>query len=375
MRTVFFAVPIFVVSDLHLDLDNDGQLFDDQRQGKELARLCERIRQTPGAELVLLGDAFDLTAMLPPEHGLDDFSRRVGVPIEPPPRLPVEQMCARIARDNPIAIEALVKLAAEAPVWLVPGNHDRQLGEPGGAEALRQAGLGAVRIQRFVERSLEGRTLVLMHGHEFDPGNAEPGGPGEAMTACLHHALLPFLRAHGARKHVRMDPDRLVALRPEEAVVTLLQRWLEPDVFRRVLRAVLDLLAENRYLPQPLALLAQLLPADRVRAKADDADRLWERAGATALDCLRGEKRLPHGAPRPDLLVLGHTHMLDWAADIDDRLYVNLGTWTERAADAMGPKDTTLPVVEITREALVLRDLERGGELQRYVVERSGSGS
>ena len=366
-------MPTFVVSDLHLDAEADGQLFHDRRQGKALEQLCEQVRQRPGAELVLLGDTFDFTAMLPPEKGLEDFSRKVGVAIEPPPRLSTGQMCARIARDNPIAMEALVRVAAEAPLWLVPGNHDRHLGEPGAAEALRHIGLGNARIARFVDRSLDGKSVVMVHGHEFDAGNAEACGPGESMTACLHNALLPFLRAHGARKHLRMEPDRLVALRPEEGVVTLLQRWLEPDVFRCVFGAFLDLLAENRYLPQALAFLARLVPPDRVRAKVEAEDRLWERTGATAVDCLRGKRRLPHGAPRPDLLVLGHTHMLDWAADFDDRLYVNLGTWTERAADAMSPPDTTLPLLELRihegRPQALLRDLESGGELQRYSLQ------
>ena len=368
MRIFFAAVPTFVISDLHLDPEGDPQLFRDGRQGKALAALCDRLLQTPGAELVLLGDTFDFTSMQPPERGLDDFSRRVGVPIEPPARLSLRQKAAWIARDNPVAMGALSRLAAEVPVWMVPGNHDHHLAG-GGAEAMAHIGLVGVRIVPFVARDLQGRTVVLMHGHEFDAGNAEPGGPGEAMTACVHHALLPFLRRHGARRHVRMDADRLVALRPEEAVVTLLQRWLEPDVFRRVFHAFLDLLAENRYMPHALALLGQLVPPDRVRAKAEEADRLWERAGATALDSLHGKKRLPHGAPRPDLLVLGHTHMLDWAADVEDRLYVNLGTWTERASDAMGPKDATLPLLELRRDAVTLRELQSGAELQTYAVQ------
>jgi UDP-2,3-diacylglucosamine pyrophosphatase LpxH len=373
-------LPTFVLSDLHLDAEGAGRLFDDGRQGVALAELCSRLAEGPRAELVLLGDTFDLTAMLPPERGLETFSRRVECSIEPSPRRSTEEMLACIARDNPVALRALTQLSNRIPVFVVPGNHDRQLGEPGGAEALSSVGLGAVRLAPFLERSLEGKTVVLMHGNEFDPGNAEAGGPGEAMTACMHHAVIPFLRKHGARRHARMDPDRVVTLRPEEAVVTLLQRWLEPDVFKRFFNAFLELLAENEYMPHALAFLARLVPADQVRGKAAQQDRLWERAGDVALSCLRGERDLPREAPRPDIFVLGHTHVLDWAVEDGDRLYVNLGTWTERASDVLGPFDLTLPLLELRLHdgsaSVVLRDLdERGGELQRYELPAASSTS
>jgi hypothetical protein len=72
--------------------------------------------------------------------------------------------------------------------------------------------------------------------------------------------------------------------------------------------------------------------------------------------------------------VLGHTHVLDWAVEDgntpDERLYVNLGTWTKRAFDAFSPPDTTLPVLELSerdqRLHAVLRDLQHGGVLQEF---------
>jgi hypothetical protein len=49
---------------------------------------------------------------------------------------------------------------------------------------------------------------------------------------------------------------------------------------------------------------------------------------------------------------------------------VNLGTWTERAADPTGPLDTTLPLLELREESgkliAALRDLQEPGDLQRY---------
>jgi hypothetical protein len=55
------------------------------------------------------------------------------------------------------------------------------------------------------------------------------------------------------------------------------------------------------------------------------------------------------------VLVLGHTHVLDWAVlegrrRRPDRLYVNLGTWTQRAYDASSPPDTSLPVLRLAEE-------------------------
>ena len=80
-----------------------------------------------------------------------------------------------------------------------------------------------------------------------------------------------------------------------------------------------------------------------MRSAVQEQDRLWERTGLHALEALKGKRKLAHGAPRPDALILGHTHVIDWAVTGDQRLYVNLGTWTERAFDANSPPDTSLP--------------------------------
>ena len=85
---------------------------------------------------------------------------------------------------------------------------------------------------------------------------------------------------------------------------------------------------------------------------------------------LKGKGHLPHGAPTPDVAVLGHTHVLDWAIE-RGRLYVNLGTWTERAFDASSPRDESLPLLHVEasngRLRVSLRDLAAAEEeLQRY---------
>jgi len=362
-------VALYVVSDLHLDERGDARLFSDERQGRQLASLCERVAQDEGAELILLGDSFDFTAMQPPPKGLGDFFRALDVPSNQPPHRTLAQLLAAVRESNPVGFEALCALAAVAPVTFVPGNHDHQLGEPDAGDALAAVGL-RVRLDRSVVRRLGGRTVVLQHGHEADHGNDKPGGSGEVLTNALHQAVIPFLRHHGPPPNVRFDPGRLAALRPEEAVVSVLQRWLDEKAFRRFFRALLRLLAENGYLPRPLTWLASLVSPQRVRGAVAEQDRLWERTGSHAIGALKQEHKLPHGAPVPDVLVLGHTHVLDWAVE-RGRLYVNLGTWTERAFDASSPRDASLPLLHIALSAgelrASLRDLSAGEvELQRY---------
>ena len=72
---------------------------------------------------------------------------------------------------------------------------------------------------------------------------------------------------------------------------------------------------------------------------------------------------------------MGHTHVLDWAPQDgevpSEKLYVNLGTWTDRAADANSAPDTTLPLLELWegdgRLRARLSDLDDdGGEMQRF---------
>src|SRR5205085_4899615 len=111
-----------------------------------------------------------------------------------------------------------------------------------------------------------------------------------------------------------------------------------------------------------------------------DDDDLWERAGHAALGALEGAMPLPGRPPPPDVLVLGHTHVLDWAVQEGrpgvQRLYVNIGTWSARASDAAGPMDATLPVLKIgkgpgRRLVAEMRDLSGQARLlQRFEVDR-----
>ena len=364
------------ISDLHLGEAEGARMFHDGGQGQALADLCATLARTPGAELVLLGDIFDFTAMARPPRGLEGFARAVDMPLDRPAR-GLFEMVRAIREANPIALGALQALAAEAPVAFVPGNHDRHLAGPEGRAALDALGLGKVKLEtEQAVRRLGEYIVVLQHGHKWDPSNATPEGGGEVMTSILNSAVLPFVKRLAPRHNVRVDAERIMVLRPEERVVPVLERWLPPHLFVKFLDAFLELLVANGYLSRVTALLAT---RDRIRGRLKDDDDLWERSGHAALEALEGRKPIPGRPPPPDVLVLGHTHVIDWAVQEGrprvQRLYVNLGSWTPRANDAAGPLDLTLPAlsVEVERRRLSarLRDVgAQGALLQEFEVER-----
>jgi UDP-2,3-diacylglucosamine pyrophosphatase LpxH len=369
-------MPLFAISDLHLGEGSLASMFRDPVQGARLAHLCSTIARDPENELVLLGDIFDLTAAHPPHKGLTAFGLALDVPIEDKPPRPLPAMMRAIRESNPVAMDALEALAGEARVTLVPGNHDRYLGEPGGREALDAAGLSKVRIETQAVRRVLDKVVVLQHGHLWDPSCSTATGGGETMTGVLHHAVIPFLRHLAPRSNVRIDPDRVVALRPEERVVPVLERWLKPGVFERFIDAFLELLVENGYLSRAASWLAT---PGLIRSRLRDDDDLWERAGRTALEVLEGNKPLPGKPPPADVLVLGHTHVMDWAVHDGrpgvQRLYVNIGTWSARASDAAGPLDPTMPLLKIEADhkqlrAQLLDVSEKWRTLQQFEVNR-----
>lgn len=347
---------LFVVSDMHLGESTLAPMFRDPEQGLRFADLCAGIARNPENELILLGDIFDLTASHPPRKGLTAFGLALDVPIEDKQPRPLPALMRSIREANPVALDALEALSREARVTLVPGNHDRHLAESGGREAMDAAGLDAVRIEPQAVRRLMDKWVVLQHGHAWDPSCATASGGGETMTAVLHHAVIPFLRHLAPRSNVHIDPDRVVALRPEERVVPVLERWLKPGVFERFTDAFLELLVENGYLSRAAAWLAT---PNLIRSRLKNDDDLWERAGHAALEALGGDRPLPGKPPPPDVLVLGHTHVMDWAVHEGrrgvQRLYVNLGTWSARASDAAGALDASMPLLRIEADHKQLR--------------------
>jgi UDP-2,3-diacylglucosamine pyrophosphatase LpxH len=366
---------LFAVSDLHLGESGLARMFHDQSQGMRFADLCSLVGRTPDGELLLLGDIFDVTAAIAPSRGLATFGRALGVPLQERPPRPLPGIMASIRDNNPVALDALEALCADASVTLVPGNHDRHLVGPEGRAALEAAGLGGLRVEEMAVRNVGDKTVVLQHGHRWDPSNATPTGGGEVMTSIIHHAVVPFLRHLGPRSNVAIDPDRVIALRPEERVVPVLERWLKPGMFERFVDAFVEILVENGYLSRAVAWLTT---PDRIRAKLKNDDDLWERSGHAALQGLEGSRAIPGKPPPPDMLVVGHTHVIDWAVQEGrrtvQRLYVNLGTWAARASDAAGPVEATLPVFRLEapvrgKVIATLRDLSNQGRLlQRFEV-------
>jgi UDP-2,3-diacylglucosamine pyrophosphatase LpxH len=378
---------LFVCSDLHLGEAGAARMFHDPHQGVALARLCAEVARREG-ELVLAGDIFDITASTPPRHGLARFGRAVGAPkIEDRPQPTLAEVLQRIRRNNPTALDAIEQLSRDRPVTIVPGNHDRHLLDEDGRAALDSAGLAKVAIEPMAVRKLGERIAVVQHGHLWDPSNSSKTSGGEVMTSVLHNAVIPFLRHLQTRRNVVIEPDRVVSLRPEERVVPVLERWLPLGQFETFLDAFIEILVENGYLSRAIS---WLVTSDRIRERLKDDDDLWERAGRAALEGLEGRRMLPGRPPPPDLLVLGHTHVIDWAvqegAAVFDprtgqpgepvqRLYVNLGTWSARASDAAGPLDPTLPLLEadLQEHRLVaqLRDLsDNGRTLRRFEASR-----
>src|SRR5512138_2609632 len=116
---------IYVASDLHLDEDDGSRLFHDERQGERLAALCARATEER-AELVLLGDTFDLTSMTPPARGLERFARALRLRLPSRRRREPPELLQAIARSNPRGFDALRAHAERAPLVIVPGNHDWQ---------------------------------------------------------------------------------------------------------------------------------------------------------------------------------------------------------------------------------------------------------
>ncbi|TMA43059.1 MAG: hypothetical protein E6J82_07685, partial [Deltaproteobacteria bacterium] len=98
---------LYVVSDLHLDERAEARLFSDERQGRQLSSLCERVARDDGSELIVLGDAFDFTAMQPPPKGLGKFFRELDVPREEPRRRALPELLAAVRESNPVALESL----------------------------------------------------------------------------------------------------------------------------------------------------------------------------------------------------------------------------------------------------------------------------
>src|SRR2546430_317723 len=252
---------------------------------------------------------------------------------------------------------------------------DLHLGESTLASMFRDPvqGLRFADLCAGIARNSENELVLL--GDIFDLTAAHP--PRKGLTAFGMALDVPI-----EDKPPRPLPAIMRAIREnnpvalEALVVPVLERWLKPGVFERFIDAFLELLVENGYLSRAAAWLAT---PGLIRSRLKDDDDLWERAGRTALDALEGSRPLPGKPPPPDVLVLGHTHVMDWGVAEGrpgaQRLYVNLGTWSAVASDAAGPMDATMPLLRIEADQRQLRAhlLDVTGNwrtLQRFEVNR-----
>ncbi len=170
------------LGDVHLTRATPRAVSDD------LARLVE---SHPGAQIVIAGDLFDLSADLPKQ--------------------PLDRAIEEVFATHPQAKVALGRhILQGGELWLVSGNHDAALGFSDFREAL----------EKSLDLPLEARTrlrttpwffrqgfLHIEHGHRFDPDNA-PTHPlvlGEASLGV--HFVEQFIAPTGAYRYLNMNDE------------------------------------------------------------------------------------------------------------------------------------------------------------------------
>jgi UDP-2,3-diacylglucosamine pyrophosphatase LpxH len=158
------ARPLAVVGDVHLAHGGSHET------ARALAHLVD---STPGAELVLNGDVFNLS-------------------LDPRDRDPVESALAMLAPHETLRARLRDKLSAGQPVTLVPGNHDAAIARSGMREALLAwLELGERSPLEVVPWLVRREGVHVEHGHVYDPDNAptHPLVPPAAETEPLGVAL------------------------------------------------------------------------------------------------------------------------------------------------------------------------------------------
>jgi UDP-2,3-diacylglucosamine pyrophosphatase LpxH len=154
------AEPLLVLSDVHLNHNGSGST------GAALAALAQR---SPGAELVLAGDVFDLSRE-PPEHD------------------PAEAIAGLLRHHQQVREAFRAHLSAGHRLTLIAGNHDAALADA----RVRDGILAALDVQEgarlevcpwFVRRG----GVHIEHGHMYDPDNA-PSHP-LALWSCATEPL------------------------------------------------------------------------------------------------------------------------------------------------------------------------------------------
>lgn len=214
---------IFVISDLHLGVDNKLTIFHADTALERFIKMCAG---TAGrVELVLLGDVLDYL-QLTPAFAFDAAT--------------AERKTGEILDAHPGVFDALTAFMDEPGktlVWFI-GNHDLELAFPG-VRAQIEVRLGRAPIwhldhQARVHKLRGGAQIRLVHGNDADPFNrvdyarlAEAVAAGGATNdiypigSRLVDRVLNPLKAAG---HLYID-----LLKPEEEVAVKLALALWPD--------------------------------------------------------------------------------------------------------------------------------------------------
>jgi hypothetical protein len=146
--------PLVVVGDVHFS--HGGRLD----TGQALARL---VRETPGSEVVLNGDVWNLS-------------------LDAPARDPHESVLAMLAPEAELRAALRAHLAGAGRLTILPGNHDAAIATPGLRERLLEW-LDLTPGSRLTVAPwfLRHGTVHVEHGHAYDPDNA-PTHPLVAPT-------------------------------------------------------------------------------------------------------------------------------------------------------------------------------------------------
>ncbi len=161
--------------------------------GEDLARL---IAAHPGERIVACGDLFDHSADLPASSAADGM---------------------RAALDAHPAFVAAVKRHVEdgGSLWLVAGNHDRDVGEPSFhgiiAAALGLSADATTRLRTTPWFFREG-ALHLEHGHLYDGDNAPEHPLVDGSPSLGVHFVRSFIAPTGAFAYLNANDDTPLTL-------------------------------------------------------------------------------------------------------------------------------------------------------------------
>ncbi|MBK6692275.1 MAG: metallophosphoesterase [Myxococcales bacterium] len=279
-----------VLADLHLTRHTPKAVAED------LVRLVEAHR---GTRIVFAGDLFDLSAEsahVSRDHGIEEGLRRYPA----------------VAR----AFSEHVDKSGE--LWLVSGNHDREVG--GGAadlaSALQLTGDARARVKTTPWFFRLG-ALHVEHGHLYDPDNAPAHPLASAPTSLGVHFVEQFIAPTGAFAYLNVNDG--TPLKLFLSSFSWYGRRAPYVIYRFFYSALTALFSSGPFFKD-----------ERARARlADERMKTFAADQGVALDVARG---VLAGRARPTLDSMAHT----FARLYLDRVFSTLGIGAGAAALALG---------------------------------------